>query len=198
MVGIARAFSVAAGSAAAKSRATRRRPSRAVAFGAVLGLVALNLVVFMLPIDYRIFGNWAYPGVFAVTFLANAAIALPIPYLPVIGQVARATDNLPLVIATAALASVLGESVAYAIGRAEKDIFADHPVYLRLQRFVGRPWRASLALFVFAAPPNPLFDVGGIAAGALGIPYRVFFWSVLAARLVRFGILVLGVAALLR
>ena len=78
------------------------------------------------------------------------------------------------------------------------DIFADHPVYLRLQRFVGRPWRASLALFVFAAPPNPLFDVGGIAAGALGIPYRVFFWSVLAARLVRFSILVLGVAALLR
>jgi len=197
VVGIARAFSAAAGSAAAKGR-NRRRPSRAVAIGAVLGLLALNLAVFMLPIDYRVFGAWAYPGVFIVTFIANAAIALPVPYLPIIGQVARTTDNLPLVIVTAALASVLGESVAYAIGRVEKDIFADHPVYLRLQRFVGRPWRASLALFVFAAPPNPLFDVGGIAAGALGIPYKVFFWSVFAARLVRFSILVLGVAALLR
>lgn len=169
-----------------------------MAIGAVLGLVALNLAVFMLPIDYRIFGAWTYPGVFIVTFIANAAIALPVPYLPIIGQVARATDNLPLVIVTAALASVLGESVAYAIGRVEKDIFADHPVYLRLQRVVDRPWRASLALFVFAAPPNPLFDVGGIAAGALGIPYKVFFWSVFAARLVRFGILVLGVSAFLR
>lgn len=188
---------MAAGSAAAKGRSVRR-PNRGVALAAVLGLLALNLAVFMLPIDYRMFGAWTYPGVFIVTFIANAAIALPVPYLPVIGQVARATDNLALVIVIAALASVLGESVAYLIGRSQKDMVAEHPVSLRLQRFVGRPWRASLALFVFAAPPNPLFDVGGIAAGALGIPYRVFFWSVFAARLVRFTILVLGVAALLR
>lgn len=197
MVGVARAFSVAAGSAGAQGR-SGRRPNRAVALAAVLGLLALNLAVFMLPIDYRMFGAWTYPGVFIVTFIANAAIALPVPYLPVIGQVARATDNLALVIVIAALASVLGESVAYLIGRSQKDIVAEHPVSLRLQRFVGRPWRASLALFVFAAPPNPLFDVGGIAAGALGIPYKVFFWSVFAARLVRFGVLVLGVAAFLR
>lgn len=196
MVGIARALSGALSTTAARAR-PRRRPSRSVAFAALIGLVALNLAVFLLPIDYRAFGAWTYPGVFIVTFIANAAIALPVPYLPIIGQVARTAELVPLVVVTAALASVLGESVSYAVGRAEKDLFADHPVYLRLQRLVGRPWRASLALFLFAAPPNPLFDVGGIAAGALGIPFRVFFWSVLAARLVRFTVLVVGVAALL-
>ena len=195
-MGIVRALSAAAGTTAARA-SVRRRPGRAVALAALCGLLAMNVAVFMLPIDYRVFGAWAYPGVFIVTFIANAAIALPVPYLPIVGQVARTVDNVPLVVATAALASVLGESVAYAIGRAEKDLFTDHPVYLRLQRLMGRPWRASLALFVLAAPLNPLFDVAGIAAGALGIPYRTFFWSVFAARLLRFTILVVGVAALL-
>lgn len=197
MVGIARALSAAASTTAARGH-LRRRPTRAVAFAALFGLLALNVAVFILPIDYRVFGAWAYPGVFIVTFIANAAIALPIPYLPIVGQVARTAENVPLVIATAALASVLGESVAYAIGRVQRDVFTDHPIYIRLQRLVGRPWRASLALFVLAAPLNPLFDVAGIAAGALGIPYRIFFWSVFAARLLRFAVLVIGIAALLR
>lgn len=196
-MGIARAFSGAVGTTAARAR-PRGRPRRSVAVAALFALVALNVAVFLLPIDYRAFGAWTYPGVFIVTFIANAAIALPVPYLPIIGQVARTAELVPLVVVTAALASVLGESVAYAIGRAEKDIFADHPVYLRLQRLVGRPWRAGVALFLFAAPPNPLFDIGGIAAGALGIPFKVFFLSVLAARLVRFTILVAGVVALLQ
>jgi membrane protein YqaA with SNARE-associated domain len=190
-----RALSAAANAASARARA-RRRPSPAVAFGALFVLVVLNVAVLMLPIDYRVFGGWAYPGVFVLTFIANAAIALPIPYLPIVGQVARSVELPALVVLTAALASVLGESVAYAIGRIEKDLFTEHPVYVRLQRLVGRPKRAALLLFVLAAPLNPLFDVAGLAAGALGIPYAVFFSSVFAARIVRFAILVWGVAAL--
>ncbi len=164
--------------------------------GAIFALLFLNVAVFMLPIDYHVFGAWAYPGVFLITFLANAAVALPIPYLPIVGQVARSAEFVPLVVLTAALASVLGESVAYAIGRIERELFSDHAVYRRLQRFVGRPKRAGLLLFVLAVPLNPLFDVAGLAAGALGIPYRIFFWSVFAGRLVRFAIFVWGIAAI--
>lgn len=193
MVGIPRALSAAANATAARAR-VQRRPSPAVALGAVFGLIFINVAVFMLPIDYRVFGAWAYPGVFIITFLANAAIALPIPYLAIVGQVARTAEFVPLVVLTAAIASVLGESVAYAIGRVEKDLFSGHSVYLRLQRLVGQPVRAGLLLFVLAVPLNPLFDVAGLAAGALGIPYRIFFWSVFVGRLIRFAILVWGVA----
>ena len=167
-----------------------------MAVGIIFGLLFLNIAVFMLPIDYQVFGAWAYPGVFLITFLANAAIALPIPYLPIVGQVARTAEFVPLVVLTAAFASVLGESVAYAVGRIEKDLFSDHRVYRRLQGLVGQPVRAGLVLFALSVPLNPLFDVAGIAAGALGIPYRVYFWSVFGGRLVRFAILVWGVAAL--
>ncbi len=193
MVGIPRALSAAANATAARAR-VQRRPSPAVALGAVFGLIFINVAVFMLPIDYRVFGAWAYPGVFIITVLANAAIALPIPYLAIVGQVARTAEFVPLVVLTAAIASVLGESVAYAIGRVEKDLFSGHCVYLRLQLLVVQHVRAGLLLFVLAVPLNPLFDVAGLAAGALGIPYRIFFWSVFVGRLIRFAILVWGVA----
>jgi len=193
VVGIPRALSAAANATAARAR-VQRRPSPAVAVGAIFALVFINVAVFMLPIDYRVFGAWAYPGVFVITFLANAAIALPIPYLAIVGQVARTADFVPLVVLTAAMASVLGESVAYAIGRTQKDLLSDHSVYRRLQGMVGQPRRAGLLLFVLAVPLNPLFDVAGLAAGALGIPYRVFFWSVFLGRLVRFAIFVWGLA----
>jgi len=193
VVGIPRALSAAANATAARAR-VHRRPSPAVALGAVFGLIFINVAVFMLPIDYRVFGAWAYPGVFVITFLANAAVALPIPYIPVVLQVARAVDVVPLVVLTAAFASVLGESVAYAIGRIEKELFCEHRLYLRLQRVVGRPVRAGLLLFILAVPLNPLFDVAGLAAGALGIPYRVFFWSVFVGRVVRWSIIIWGIA----
>lgn len=193
VVGIPRALSLAANATAARAR-TRSRPRPAVAVGALFALLFVNVAVFMLPIDYRVFGAWAYPGVFVITFLANAAVALPIPYVPVVLQVARSVDLVPLVVLTAALASVLGESVAYAIGRIEKDLFCEHPLYRRLQRVVGRPLRAGLLLFVLSVPLNPLFDVAGLAAGALGIPYRVFFWSVFTGRIVRWAVIIWGIA----
>jgi membrane protein DedA with SNARE-associated domain len=45
-----------------------------------------------------------------------------------------------------------------------------------------------------AVPLNPLFDVAGLAAGAMGMRYRVFFIAVFAARIVRFALIIwLGV-----
>jgi membrane protein YqaA with SNARE-associated domain len=54
---------------------------------------------------------------------------------------------------------------------------------------VARPWLAGAVLFVLAAPPNPAFDVAGLAAGALGVRYAVFFAAVFCARIVRLGVL---------
>jgi membrane protein YqaA with SNARE-associated domain len=90
----------------------------------------------------------------------------------------------------AALASVLGESVAFLAGRAEEGIVSEHAIYRRLHRVAQRPLLAGALLFAFAAPPNPIFDVGGLAAGAVGVPYRVFFVAVFAARLVRLAVIV--------
>lgn len=157
--------------------------------GAVAALLAFNVALFVLPLDLRFLGALAYPGAFLITLLANAAVVVPIPYIPVVAHIARTADSVALVVVAAALGSALGESAAFFVGRVEKDLFAGHPLYERLRRMAASPWRAGLFLFAFAVPLNPLFDLGGLAAGAVGVPYRLFLLAVGLGRLVRFAIL---------
>ncbi len=172
----------------------RERRSLPLALGGLLALVAVNVAFYLIPINYRALGMLAYPGVFFVTLIANATTFIPVPYIPVLLHVARTVDLGWLVVVLGALGSVLGESVAFLVGRAEEHAIQDHRWYGRLHSWLARPVRAGIFLFLFAVPLNPLFDVAGLAAGAFGVSYRVFFTSVLLARAVRIALIVwLGV-----
>ncbi|HET8570160.1 MAG TPA: VTT domain-containing protein [Candidatus Limnocylindria bacterium] len=172
------------------------RQNRAVAVAAGVGFIAINIAIFLLPIPYAVFGAWAYLGVFLITLISNAAMVVPIPYVPVIVHVMSTAELLALTVLAAALGSAIGESTGWLVGRAERTLIADHPLYARLQRLASSPWRSGLFVFAVAAPPNPVFDLAGFAAGALGMPYRTFFVAVLAGRTLRFAALALGVVAL--
>jgi membrane protein YqaA with SNARE-associated domain len=186
-VGLRRAVLFVGGPRVPKAR---HRRHIVLAIVGIVFLVAFNIAVYFAPIDYSAFTSFAYLGAFIVTLLANALIAVPIPYIPIVAHIG-ATAELPwLVVVLAALGSVLGESVAFLAGRLELGLVSEHPIYRRLHRVAQRPLLAGVLLFAFAALPNPIFDVGGIAAGAVGVPYRVFFVAVLAARLVRIALIV--------
>jgi membrane protein YqaA with SNARE-associated domain len=156
---------------------------------AVVALVSINIALFLAPIDYHILGAFAYPGAFLVTFLANAAVVVPVPYLPIVANISRSVEIPALVVMAAGTGSALGECVAFAVGRVEKDLFTGHPGFERVRAFFSHPRRAALFLFFFAIPLNPVFDVGGLGAGALGVPFRTFFVAVWLGRMVRFAIL---------
>ncbi len=180
--------------AAPRVPTTRRRKHVVFAVAGVLALIALNIAVYLAPIDYRALTAFAYAGAFVVCFVANAVVAIPIPYIPIIAHIGATAESPALVIALGALGSVLGESVAFVIGRAEQGLVSEHPLYKRIHRLAERKWLAGIVLFGLAVPLNPLFDVAGLAAGAMGMRYRVFFIAVFAARLVRLALIVwLGV-----
>jgi membrane protein YqaA with SNARE-associated domain len=168
----------------------RHRRHVVLAVAGVIFLIALNISVYYAPIDYGAFTSFAYLGAFVVCFLANALIAIPIPYIPIVAHIGATTEVPWLVVALGALASVLGESVAFVAGRAEEGLVSEHPVYRRVHRVAERPLVAGAMIFAFAVPPNPIFDVAGLAAGAVGVPYRVFLVSVFAARLIRLAVIV--------
>lgn len=170
--------------------ALRHRRHVVLAIAGGIFLVAFNIAVYLAPIDYSAFTSFAYVGVFVVTFLANALIAIPIPYIPIVAHIGASADMPWLVVVLGALASVLGESVAFLAGRAEEGLVSEHPIYKRVHRVAERPFLAGAMLFAFAVPPNPVFDVAGLAAGAVGVRYRVFFVSVFAARLIRLAVIV--------
>ena len=178
------------------SRVSAPRRRRHVVFAAVgvVALIALNIAVYLAPIDYRGLTAFAYAGAFLVCLIANAVVAIPIPYIPVIAHIGATAQSPALVVVLGALGSVLGESVAYLVGRAEQGLVSEHPLYKRMHRLAERKWLAGLVLFGLAVPLNPLFDVAGLAAGAMGMRYRVFFIAVFTARVVRLALIVwLGV-----
>jgi len=175
---------------AAKRGANKRRSmARTIAIG-VLAVVLNVLAYYYLPPDLaRRLGALSYLGVFLITLLANATTVVPMPYIPIVARMAAQSDNLPLLIVAGALGSVLGESVAFFIGRSGQTIFEETRLYVWVHRQLQHPWRAFAVLFLFSAPPNPVFDVAGLTAGALGLPYWLFFTAVFLSRMIRFALI---------
>jgi membrane protein YqaA with SNARE-associated domain len=86
----------------------------------------------------------------------------------------------------------MGESVAFFVGRAGRETMNDTPLYRWVQRQMKHPWRAFAVLFMLAAPPNPAFDVAGLTAGAMGLPFWLFFCAVFLGRVIRIAIFAMG------
>ena len=160
----------------------------------LLGLLvtAANVGIYWLNIDYRIFGAFAYLGVFIVTLIANATTIVPVPYITIVACIAGQSQSLVLVAVAGALGSALGESVAFFIGRSGRAIAEETRFYGWVKQQLRHPWRAFAVLFGLAAPINPAFDVAGIAAGALGVPYWLFFTAVILGRMIRFWLIALA------
>lgn len=173
----------------AQASTKRRALIRTLAIGFVA--VVLNVLAYaLLPPDLaKRLGAFSYLGVFLVTLLANATTIVPTPYIPIVACMAAQSDNLPLLIVAGALGSALGESVSFFVGRSGRAMFEDTAFYRWVHRQLQHPWRAFAVLFALSAPPNPTFDVAGLAAGALDVPYWLFFTAVFLSRMIRIAII---------
>ncbi len=163
------------------------RPALVAAIAIVLNIIAY----LMIPPDLASrLGALGYLGIFLITLISNATIVVPIPYF---GLVAALSPGLSMVGVglAGALGSVIGESVSFFVGRSGRGVVEQTRFYRWVQRQLEHPWRAFVVLFALSAPPNPAFDVAGITAGAMGLPYWIFLGAVFLARLVRFGAIAL-------
>ncbi len=150
-----------------------------------LALILNAIVYLLLPPEVTIkLGRLGYVGAFVVAGLANATVFIPVPYYPIIARLAEVLNVWGVVVA-AALGSAVGESVAFFLGRTGHHEIQATRINGWIQRQMRQPWRAALVLFALSAPPNPAFDVAGLVAGALGIPFWLFFTTVFLGRIIR-------------
>jgi uncharacterized membrane protein YdjX (TVP38/TMEM64 family) len=158
----------------------------ALLIGAAIGL---NLLVLQIP-DPWINGllDWgigAYLVVFAITAIANASVIVPVPYPGVIAKITSLLGD-PLGVAImGAAGSTFGESTAFLVGRAGRGVVENTRFYRWLHQQFRSPWRAFAVILMLSAPPNPFFDIAGITAGSLGVPYWIFFVATLLGRIVK-------------
>lgn len=140
----------------------------------ILGLlIAVLISAFVLAIGGQIenFAQYGYPGILLLNMLSSATIIIPAPGLavvPVLGSVL----NPYLVGLFAGTGDALGEMSGYLAGYSGRAIIENRARYEQMVEYTRR--YGLLVILILSIIPNPLFDLAGIAAGALKIPVGRF------------------------
>src|SRR5947208_7602888 len=83
----------------------------------------------------------------------------------------------------AGLGEAIGEFTGSAAGYGSRFIIQEKPAYARIHDWMQK--RGFITMFLMSTVPNPLFDVAGLAAGAVRMPMRSFFVSVLGGKVIK-------------
>ena len=126
--------------------------------------------------------QYGYAAVFLVGLVSNATLILPVPGLAV-SSVMGSVFNPWIVGLVGGVGQALGELTGYMAGYSGQTLVDGSPTYNRLTRWMQR--YGALTIFVLAAIPNPVLDVGGMAAGSLRYPLWKFLVSCAAGKVVK-------------
>lgn len=126
--------------------------------------------------------QYGYAAVFVVGLVSNATLILPVPGLAVSSVMGGVFD--PWIVGiVGGISQALGELTGYMAGYSGQTWVDENPTYEKLTRWMQR--RGALTIFVLAVIPTPLFDVGGMAAGALRLPVWKFLLSSIAGKVIK-------------
>ena len=133
------------------------------------------------------FSQAGYAGVAVTALIASGGLVVPMPALATACTAGALLD--PRVVAlVAGAAEGLGELTGYFLGYSGQEIVdrvLNHgSLYRRMEDWMRR--RGWLMLFLVSLVPNPIFDVVGIAAGALHYPVWRFLAVVWAGKTLKF------------
>jgi uncharacterized membrane protein YdjX (TVP38/TMEM64 family) len=133
----------------------------------LLAVVALSVYIFSIREKAEELAIYGYPGIFLLSFLAYATVLLPAPGVAIVFTMGGVFD--PLYVALAAGAgAALGELSGYLAGFSSQAVVERADLYARLVGWMKR--NGFLTVLILSGLPNPLFDLAGVAAGALKMP----------------------------
>ncbi len=157
--------------------------------GVALLLTFFAIAFFYFSTDISNLRSYGYVGLFLVNFIGAASILLPSPAAAsVFGGGALLGDLLGIpaflwVGLIAGLGEAVGELSGYAAGYGGRLVVEKRPEYARIHRWMDR--HGTITMFLMSTVPNPLFDVAGLAAGAVQMPMGRFFLAVTAGKIIK-------------
>ena len=159
-----------------------RDPSTLIRIGIVLAVLAASATALLLR-DQLTPAQAGYGGVALASLIASAGLIIPVPALGAVcaGGVFLNPVLLGLVAGTS---ESVGELTGYFLGYSGRDMARRSRLYNRLEPLVRR--RGWLPLFLVSLVPNPIFDIIGIAAGALRYPLWGFLSVVWVGKSIKF------------
>ena len=157
-----------------------------IGIGGIVGSIAIAVGVFVYNDQIQQLGLLGYPGIFLISLLSSATIFATAPGFLAVFALGKVLNPL-LVGIVAGAGAALGETTGYFAGVGGKAILEDRPIYQYFHRWITR--YGPLAIAIMAAVPNPLFDIGGLIAGATGMPLWQFLLATWIGKALRFTLL---------
>ncbi len=140
----------------------------------LIGVLGLIAVLFIFRNQVEKLQDYGYVGIFLISIAANATIIIPLPGVALTTAMGAIFNPLGVAVA-AGLGAALGELSGYLAGFSGQGVVEKAAAYERLTDWMRRHQRlAYLAIGVLAFIPNPVFDVAGMASGALKLPLWKF------------------------
>ena len=141
---------------------------------ALLAVIAISVYIFSIRDQAEKLAVYGYPGIFLLSFMAYATVILPAPGVAVVFTMGAIFNPIGVALAAGAGAA-LGELTGYLAGYSGQAVIERHDLYEKLTRWMIK--NGPLTVLILSAIPNPFFDLAGIAAGALQMPWKRFlFW----------------------
>lgn len=151
-----------------------------IVFTVLLSLILILNYDFIINFDWLSLG---YFGIFIVMFITSATVILPVPGMA-ITTLAGAFAN-PLIIGiVGGLGSAFGELVGYYFGYGGGEI-VNSKKYTEIKEKLRNSKGIFPIIFLFSLIPNPLFDLAGIASGALKYPVWKFLIACLLGKIIK-------------
>lgn len=165
--------------------------------------IGIAIVIYATRDVVQKYAQYGYLGVFIISVLGNATLIFPAPSFTVVAF--GAVLNPYLVGVLAGCGAAVGEMTGYTLGLGiSPDLDEGASIaglgekemkWLRWLRPKFQRWGA-IVIFVLAAIPNPIFDMGGILAGMARMAWWKFLLAAVLGKTVRFILLsvIFGVA----
>ncbi len=148
----------------------------------VIILIGAAASAFYLRDHIQDLAGLGYLAVFVVGLVSNATVILPIPGLAV-SSLMGGVFNPWIVGLVAGIGQGLGELSGYMLGYSGQGLVEQRTAYEKITAWMER--NGMLTIFVLALIPSPLFDLAGIAAGALRMPISKFLFSCISGKIVK-------------
>lgn len=142
---------------------------------ALLFVVGITVLLFLYRDQVQKLGGLGYPGIFFVSLLSNATLILPVPGV-LFTSAMGAVFNPWWVALSASTGATIGELSGYLAGFGGQGVIESKKWYERVTKWMTK--YGDITILVLAFVPNPIFDIAGMAAGALKMPlWRYLLWS---------------------
>ena len=158
----------------------REKASKILNIIALILVVGVSVIIFLKRDMLADLQTYGYAGVILLCFIANATVLLPAPSLMVVTAAALVYD--PWIVGLCgAVGTTLGECVGFFFG--DRVAALKNPTERKVYDFVSK--YGCVAVGIFAVLPLPLFDIAGIAAGAMGMKWYKFVISCFIGKLIK-------------